>query len=273
MKLFKRSTLFLILALALMVIAVGCGQGNNSDGQNASNNNSAQNNDNGNNEQITVRFGHNLTEDAANGQAAIAFKEKLEELTDGQMVVEIFPNQQLGSMREQVEQTQMGSIQITMQGASVYSPFVPALTMLDLPFLFPDDQTMFEILQGDIGQDLLAQFDNAQLKGLTFMAHGFRQMTTKDTPITSPDDLKGVNFRVMPSELLIDTISAWGGNPTPIDFAELYNALQQGVVSAQDNGFESIYEMKLNEVQNNLTVTNHSYLAYVLSASKFGLMA
>ena len=217
---------------------------------------------------VQVKFSHNLTESTANGRAAVAFKEKLEELTGGRMQVEIYPNQQLGSMREQVEQTQFGSIQMTMQGTSVLSSFVPALTIMDLPFLFPNHKTMWSVLRGEVGEELLAALDDVKLKGLTFLAHGFRQITTQDGPINSPEDLKGMKFRVMPSELLIDTIRAWGANPTPIDFAELYNSLQQGVVTAEDNVIETIYDKKLYEVQRNLTISNHNYLAYLLVANK-----
>ena len=116
---------------------------------------------------IQVKFSHNLTESTANGRAATAFKEKLEELTGGRMQVEIYPNQQLGSMREQVEQTQFGSIQITMQGTSVLSSFVPALIIMDLPFLFPNHKTMWSVLRGEVGEELLAGLDDVKLKGCT----------------------------------------------------------------------------------------------------------
>jgi C4-dicarboxylate-binding protein DctP len=267
----SNKTKWLLLCMLVMMLAIvtACGGGNETNGSTSEGNQQASaGGSQSSQDVIKVRFSHNLKEDTVNGQAVAAFKEKLEELTNGKMQVEIYPNQQLGAMREQAEQTQMGSIEITLQGTSVLSPFDPSIGMLDLPFLFPDDETMRKVLQGEVGQEVLATLDDYKLKGLGFTTGGSKQMTTKDFPINSPDDLKGVKFRVLPSDLLIDMYKAWGANPTPIDFAELYNSLQQGVVVGEENPLETIYSQKYYEVQKNLSITNHAPFLYIIAANK-----
>lgn len=255
-----------ILAITTILSLVACGGQQTNGGPTPDKSAPPSNANSG--EVMTVKLGHNLKEDSSDGKAMVEFKKKLEELSNGKIMVEVYPNQQLGSMREIAEQTQFGSIQMALQGASVISAFAPSMKVLDMPFLFPNDPAMWSALQGEPGKELLATLDTSGFKGLSFFHHGFRQFTSKDFPIESPEDLQGVKFRSMPSDLLIDTYKAWGANPTPIDFAELYNALQQGVVAAQDNPLETIDEKKLYEVQKNLTISNHSYLAYMLVANK-----
>ncbi|MET3506646.1 TRAP transporter substrate-binding protein [Halalkalibacter oceani] len=205
--------------------------------------------------------GHTVTE------GAYKFKELLEEKSEGTITVEVFPNQQLGSMREQTEMTQMGSIQMSIAPVSTVGSFVEELQILELPFLFTEEDTMWDVLNNEPGQQLLDTMASADLKGLGLWAGGFKQMTSNIEPIKSPENLKNLNIRVIPSDSLIAQYEAWEANPTPIDFAELYTSLQQGVVDAQENPLITILKQKYYEVQNYLTLTNHAYQFHVMMAN------
>ncbi|WP_134702802.1 TRAP transporter substrate-binding protein [Ammoniphilus sp. YIM 78166] len=214
-----------------------------------------------------IRVSHNMPTDSGPDKAAHKFKEVVENKSNGSLKVEIYGNSQLGSMREQTESVQMGSIEMTIQPISTLTPFVNDLQVVDFPFLWPNEETMFKVLDGEAGQQILSTMEDAGFKGLGFWASGFKAITS-NKQIQSPEDLKGVKMRVIPSPLLIAQYQAWGANPVPVDFAELYNSLQQGVVDGQENPLETIFMQKYYEVQKNLTVANHGYLAYISTMNK-----
>ncbi|WZL71941.1 TRAP transporter substrate-binding protein [Clostridiaceae bacterium 35-E11] len=217
---------------------------------------------------MTVQLSHNQPESSPEHVGSLAFKEKLEELSGGKITVEIFPSMQLGSMREQAESVQMGSHQMTIQPIAVMTPFVEELQIVDFPFLFPSSDVMWKVLDGEAGDKLLAKAEEKKFKGLGFWGSGFKQFTTKGKEIHKPEDFVGVKMRVMPSPLLLAQYKAWGANPVPIEYAELYNALQQNIVDGQENPIQSIAMNKFYEVQDNLILSNHGYLAYAFVANK-----
>ncbi len=206
--------------------------------------------------------GHNTTEGAKK------FKEIVEEKSGGQIKVDVYPNQQLGSMRDQTEMTQMGSIQMSITPVSTVGSFVDDLQILELPFLFNDEDVMWDVLDRNVGQDVLDTTKGSGLKGLGLWAGGFKQITSNKKPIESPEDMKGLDIRVIPSESLINQYKAWGANPTPIDFAELYTSLQQGVVDAEENPLVTILSQKFYEVQKYLTISNHAYQFHMIMANE-----
>lgn len=216
----------------------------------------------------TIRLSFNLNENSSHGQASQLFKERVEEMSDGKILVELYPNQQLGDMREQIEQVQSGVTEITLQGTSTLSGFAKPLELLELPYLFPDDEVMWEVLSGEVGEEIFRELENVNMVGLSYFTQGFRQITTSDRPIHEPEDIKGIRFRTMPSELLIDTWVNWGANVVSMDLGELYNGLQQGVVNSQDNSIETIEQTSLSEVQNYLTISNHNFLPFAFVANK-----
>lgn len=217
---------------------------------------------------MTIQLSHNQPESSPEHAGSVAFKKKLEELSGGKITVEIFPSMQLGSMREQAESVQMGSHQMTIQPIAVMTPFVEELQIVDFPFLFPSSDVMWKVLDGEAGDKLLAKAEEKQFKGLGFWGSGFKQFTTKGKEIHKPEDFVGVKMRVMPSPLLLAQYKAWGANPVPIEYAELYNALQQNIVDGQENPIQTIAMNKFYEVQDNLILSNHGYLAYVFVANK-----
>ena len=162
---------------------------------------------------------------------------------------------------------QSGAIQASLVPTAKLSGFDPSLQLIDLPFLFPNREITHKVLDSDLSNDLFKPLENIGLKGLAFWESGFKQITA-NKEIRKPEDFKGLKVRVMESPLLIEQYRTLGANPVPIDFAEVYNALQQGVVDGQENPLVSITKMRFYEVQSHMMMTNHGYLGYALLFSK-----
>lgn len=213
-----------------------------------------------------LNLAHVLTTDQPAAKAAEMMAEVVAEKTDGSVEINILPAGQLGDDTEIVEQIQFDSIQMGFPPTAKLGNFEPRMQLLDLPFIFPDEEDVRAVLDGDIGQELMAGLEDQLLKGLCYWGSGYKQITSQN-PILSPDDLAGVKMRTMDSPLIIEQYRSWGANPVPISFAETYNALQQGVAEAQENSLVTIDKMKFYEVQNHLTLTRHAYLPYAVVVS------
>lgn len=198
----------------------------------------------------TSNTGHKALEFVAN---------ELKEKTDGRITLEIFPNSQLGSERELVESIQLGNVDMTFISSAVLGAFNNQFFALDIPFLFKDRDGVYRVLDGEIGQGLLASLDKVGIKGLGYWENGFRQLTNSKKTIRSPKDLEGMKMRTMENEVHIAAWKAEGANPAPLAFGELFTALQQGTFDAQEGPINLFYDMKFDEVQKYITRTNHVY--------------
>lgn len=209
-----------------------------------------------------IKLHHDLLEETAQHQGLVEFKEMVEEQSEGRLSITIFANNTLGSDTEVAEYLQTGSVQAALIPTAKLSGFHAPLQVLDLPYIFPTREDCYEVLDNQEFKDML--FDpmtEIGFKGINFWESGFKQLTANKT-ITSPDDFIGMKFRTMESPLLIAQYEAMGASPVPIDFGETYNSLQQGVVDGQENPLVSIRNMKFYEVQTDLIISNHAYLAY-----------
>jgi tripartite ATP-independent transporter DctP family solute receptor len=219
-------------------------------------------------QKVVIKFSHNQQTITPPHQAAEMFKRMVEERTNGYYDVQIFPAQQLGNLRDQVEGVAVGTIEVTQQTPATISLFVPKVAVLDFPFLWPSEEAMWKVLDGPLGQELLQSMESGGFKGVDYWSSGFKNITTGKAPVRRPDDLKGMKIRVIPSPLLSAQYEAWGATPTPVDFAELYTALQQGVVDGQENPPGTIVDVKLFEVQKYMTESRHGFLHYVMIFNK-----
>jgi len=217
--------------------------------------------------EYVLKFGHDYIIDSPVNRAALKFKEIVEEKTGGNVKVEVYPAMQLGSGREMIEGMQLGIMQGVALPSSNFSGFDMRISIPDLPFLFSSPEQCHEILDGDIGSELLNVLKNHKMIGAAWWESGFKCFTA-NFPITQPDDYIGKKIRVMPSPILVAQFEAYGANGIPIDFSELYNALQQGVVDGQENPLVAIYNMKFYEVQDYITLSNHGFLGYIVAFSK-----
>ena len=212
----------------------------------------------------TIKFSHVVAEDTPKGQGAKYFKEIVEERTDGQVEVQIYPNAALYNDREAIEALKMNAIQMAAPSFSKFTGFVPELQIFDLPFLFEDREHLYKFMDSEVGQELLEMVKARGLLGLAYWDNGFKQMSLDSHALIMPEDAKGQKFRIMSSKVLEEQFKAVGASPQVLPFSEVYSALQQGVVDGQENTLSNIYTKKFHEVQNYMTLSNHGYLGYML---------
>jgi len=215
----------------------------------------------------TIKLGHGLDISHPVHKSMAYMADKVAEKSDGKLAIQIYPSQQLGTERELVELLQIGSVGITKVSASVLENFAPSYRVFSIPFIFRDDEHRFNVLEGDIGTEILDDGREFWFHGLCFYDAGSRSFYTKDKPIHTPEDLRGQKIRVMQSQTAINMVEALGGSATPIAFGELYTALQQGVVDGAENNPPSFYTSRHYEVSKYYTINEHSAVPDVLIIS------
>jgi tripartite ATP-independent transporter DctP family solute receptor len=187
------------------------------------------------------------------------FADLVAERTGGELKVEIFPASQLGTEQEILEGVQLGTIHMFEGSAGAAGRFLPALEAFAHPFLWRDLDHMLAVARGEIGQELSQRLIDEHGMRILDMGwlFGQRHLTTARTPVSTPEDMKGLKIRVQPTTIYLEMIKAMGANPTPIDWKEVYLSLQTGVVDGQENPVGVIYSAKLYEVQDYLMLTGH----------------
>lgn len=208
------------------------------------------------------------SEDRSLTKGLVKFGELVESKTNGSIKVEVYPNGQLGGDREVFESLQFGSIQGTTMSTGPIAQFVPKFNVFDLPFLFPNSEVAYGVLDGKIGTDLLAELESQNVIGLNYWENGFRHLTNGVKEVKTPDDVKGLKIRTLENDLHMDIWSELGANPTPMAFTELFAGLQQGVVDGQENPVGNVTSNKFYEVQKYLSKTGHVYNASPFLISK-----
>jgi len=218
----------------------------------------------GEGETQTLRLAHGLDVTHPVHIGMVRMKEALDSLSDGKMEIEIYSSGQLGSENQCLELLQIGSLAMTKVSAAVMESFAPSYSVLNLPYLFPDREQSFGVLDGPIGKEILADGAAYRLRGLTFFDAGTRSFYTKDGPVNSPADIVGKKVRVMGSAMAVNMIKNLGGSPVPISYGELYTALQQGVVDAAENNLPSYYTSRHYEVTPFYSYDRHAAIPDVL---------
>jgi tripartite ATP-independent transporter DctP family solute receptor len=212
--------------------------------------------------QETIRFAHVDPADwqsSKKGAAAEIFRAIVEGETD--LTVEIFPAGALGNENELVAQAQDGITQVVMVSGAM-SPACPAASVLDIPYSFPSAPVAWEVLDGPFGQALAAHcLEETGLRTLAYGETGFRNFTNSVREIRTPADMEGLRFRVQPIPLYVEMVEALGGEPTPIAWTELPNALATGVVDGQENPVGVIYNNGLHQLQQYMILDGHVYAA------------
>ena len=211
-----------------------------------------------------LRLAHSLDTQHPVHQGMVFMAEKLAEKSGGTLIIEVYPSGQLGGEREALELLQIGSLSMTKVSAAVMENFAPNFKVLGLPYIFQDKAHAYRVLDGEIGKELLSQGEKFLLRGLTFYDAGSRSFYSKDKPIVSPDDLRGMKIRVMKSNTAVNMVNAMGGSPTPISWGELYTALQQGVVDGAENNPPSFYFSRHYEVCKYYSINEHTSVPDVL---------
>jgi len=216
---------------------------------------------------ILLRVGYIFATDNDADKGAQKFKELVEKNSKGRIEVQTFTNSQLGSENDMINSLSAGSLEMEVSGEGVITGFEPGFGALTMPFAFRDLDHMLKVFNGPIGK----QLDQAFIKDkgvhvLSIWARGPRYLTA-NKEIKTPDDLQGVKIRVPVQTTSVETWKRLGGITTAMNLSELYSALQQGVVSAQENPLDLVYTSSYYQVQKYVMETRHSYVPYVVTMS------
>ncbi|MDQ0347574.1 TRAP transporter substrate-binding protein [Ancylobacter vacuolatus] len=205
-----------------------------------------------------IKAGHGTQTAHPTHIALQKFAEIVAEKSKGDLKIEIYPDRQLGEEREMVEGLQLGTVDMAVVSTGPLVAFVPALGTVDLPFLFKSSEHAYKVLDGEVGQDLLAKFQDRGIVGLAWWENGWRSLTSKKE-VKSPADLKGMKLRTMQNPVHIAAFKELGASPIPMVWGEVFTSLSQGVIDAQENPVTIVYSNSLWEVQKYMTLTRHVY--------------
>ncbi|QJC57513.1 Solute-binding protein [Polaromonas vacuolata] len=218
--------------------------------------------------QTIMKINISIAQNSHQGIAIDTFAKEVAAKTNGRYKIETFYNASLGSERESIESVQLGTQALTFTSSGPVPNFVPETKILDIPFLFRDKAHARAVLDGPIGQDLLAKFDSKGFKALAWGENGMRNMTNSKHTVNGPDDLKGLKLRTMENPVHVAAYKGLGIVTTPMAMAEVFTALQQGTVDGQENPLSVIMAAKLDQVQKFVSLTGHVYSPAIFLMNK-----
>lgn len=207
---------------------------------------------------MTMKFGHVAPPFHGQSKGCDAFAAYVKEKTGGAIEIKTFPLGQLGGETSLAEQAQAGTLEIASITTAVLQNFIPQLAVVDLPFVFPDRKTAYAVLDDpDVQKKLWAFLPAKGLVGVGWTENEFRDVTNNKREVRKPEDLKGLKIRVMNSPIYIDTFKLLGASPTDLPFPEIYSALQNGTIDAQENPLLTSILIKATEITKFATKTGH----------------
>lgn len=220
---------------------------------------------------VKLRIGHVTTIDAIAGKGSTKFKEVANRLSNGEIEITIFPNGQLGGELEMVSQVRLGTLDMCMVGSGLAANIEPTFSITELPFIWKDRESAWNVLSGPIGKKILGLMEPKGIKGLGWGVWGFRGFLTNGFAIEQPGSMKGRKMRIVENPLYVQTIRAFGGNPVPMAWPEVYTGLQQKTIDGVETNYHGMGDAKLFEVATDLAVTNHIFTAtvYLMNLPRF----
>lgn len=244
----KKVLLAVLLVLGLMILPA-CGNDNaqapaGGDGQEE--------------KKVVLKIAHVEADTDTLQTVGLMFKDYVEEKSGGSIEVQLYPNSELGADRQATEAVALGTVQMSLPGTSTLTLYTPKFGICDMPFIFSDTDAAFQALDNELGTTLNETLANTGLINLGYYMIGERHVSNNIRPINKPADMKGIDIRVMESPVYISLFKALGANPTPINFGELYTAMQQGTVDAEDNPASIVYTSRFYEVQKYYSLTGHT---------------
>ncbi|MHA6692066.1 TRAP transporter substrate-binding protein [Devosia sp. A449] len=214
--------------------------------------------------EITARLGHLDPTTTAKHIGLLKAAELIKDRTDGRIEITVFPSSQLGDSREMTEAVQLGALDAVITPASFLGGFDPAVSIFDIPYIFPSDREISrELREGPFGEAVLETFRSRGFEPVALWSGG-RKVFSSNKALDTVKDFAGQRFRVMDSKILIGQFAALDASAIVLSFGELYTSLQNGVIDAQENPLDIIQRMKFFEVQKNVAVTEHGVIIEVL---------
>ena len=219
------------------------------------------------NAQTVLKLGYTPAANSHYGVGSNVLCEEIEKGTQGRYKCQQFPNGSLGGEREMIEAVQLGTLDLVNTSTGPVGNFVPETKIVDIPFLFRDYDHARRYLDGP-GQEILSKFPSKGLVALAWTENGFRHMTNSKRAIVKPTDAAGLKMRTMENKVHMEGYRAFGIQPTPMAFPEVFGALQQGTVDGQENPIPVILASKFWQVQKHLSLTGHVYSPALYITSK-----
>lgn len=205
----------------------------------------------------TIKIGHVLNTDHSWHTCLLGFAEDVKKATNGRVEIQVYPSSQLGSEKDMIEGLTLQTVNGGLIGGGSFQTLDPKFGIEALPYAWPTHESAYRALDGELGKRLLDILAKKGIVGLAWWENGFRHITNNKRPIVKPEDLAGLKIRVTPDKMRLDTFKILGASPMPVNFGELYTALQQGVVDGQENPFAIIYSSAFYEVQKYLSLSGH----------------
>jgi tripartite ATP-independent transporter DctP family solute receptor len=210
---------------------------------------------------VKLRFGVATAITGPGGVASLKFAEVAKEATNGAIEIEVFPNSQLGGELEMLAQIRAGTLDAALIGSGVTAAIEPTFVVTELPYIWKSRESVWKVLNGAVGQKILATLEPKGIKALGWGAWGYRGIISTGFAIAKPADLKGRRIRVVENPVYVQTIRALGGSPVPVAWPEVYTGLQQKTFDGVDTSYFAFLDAKLHEVADNLAITDHIYTA------------
>lgn len=215
-----------------------------------------------------VKFAHVAPPFHGQSKGVDTFAAYVKEKTDGRIDIATFPASQLGGETSLAEQVQSGSLQLATLTTATLQNFVPQAVVFDLPFLFPDRSTLYSVLDdADVQKEFFSYFPKKGFVAIGWTENDFRDFSNSKRPIHTPDDMKGLKVRVIESPVFLDMFRELGASPVGLPFSDVYNALQTGVIDAQENPILTTALMNFTDVNKYITLTHHTMTACVIIVS------
>lgn len=217
---------------------------------------------------IVIRFSHVVKADTPKGKAARKFADLAKERTNGRVIVQVYDNSSLYKDKDEMEAVQLGSVEMLAPSLAKFGQIgLHDFEVFDLPYIFPNRESLQAVTQGPIGAQLLKQLEERGIKGLAYWDNGFKVFSA-NAPIRLPYDLKGKRMRVQPSKVIDAQMSALGAEALPLGYSDAYRALKTGLADGTENPPSNLYSERMHEVQPYISVTNHGYLGYAVIVNK-----
>jgi len=209
--------------------------------------------------QVKLTLGHGAAPGNPRHEASLKFAEVAKAKSNGRIEVQVSPSAQLGDDAVMVTALRTGALDLSANSQGAVAAAVPEYAAFGMPFLFADLQHAWKVMDGPLGKELAAKSADKGMVVLGYWDNGIRHMTNSKRALVRPEDLKGLKMRTPPDAVTVDIMQSLGAEAQQIKFAELYVALQQGVVDGQENPLMNIHASKLYEVQKHLALTGHKY--------------
>lgn len=267
-----KKILALLLVTAMMLALCACGTGTGSASTASSTAQSSQSDDSAPAQETSqtyeFTFGTVDTEEHPSTMSAHKLGEILEEKAPGKFKINVFPNSTLGGAAELVESVQMGNVDMACPATSFVANYVPSMGVLDLPYMFTSPEEAYAVLDGEIGQQLMADVEEVGIKPLSYWEVGFRCLANSQRPINTVDDVAGLRLRIISNEVQEELFTALGVDPVPMGLSDALVANQQGTIDGMDNPLSGLYTTSVYEFDKYIAVTNHVYTAQIVIMSQ-----